>query len=260
MTFDSEAATYDDAFTNTIIGRHLRERVQARLLKHFAPGDRVLELGCGTGEDARLLAQHGIYVTATDASVEMLSVAQSKLVDNPLINFAQIDLANLPDDFDGNYDGVFANFGPLNCISDWQPLAAWLAERVKPGGVVAFGVMAPFCVWEVVWHSIHLEFGTALRRFRNDAAFIPADAGESDAIRIAYPTPSRLTADLALYFEKTHISPLGIALPPSDAFGSIEKRPQVLKFLLRWERRLSGYSQLAMFADHYWIEFQRPGA
>ena len=39
---------------------------------------RVLEIGCGTGEDALFLAQQGIHITATDASEEMLRITREK--------------------------------------------------------------------------------------------------------------------------------------------------------------------------------------
>lgn len=257
MTFDSEAASYDDAFTHTAIGRYLRDRVHERLTNHFSAGDHVLEIGCGTGEDALFLAERGVRVTATDASPEMLHVAQTKAIGHPLVDFAVLDLARLPPDgFTHQYDGAFADFGPLNCIVDWRPLAAWLAQRVKPGGVIAFGVMAPFCLWEMEWHGLHFDFKTAFRRLRKNTTFTPA-GDDATALRIAYPTVKRLTDDFAPFFVRVHLAPLGIALPPSDAFGFVEKRPHLVRFLLRWEERFARHSKLALFADHYWIEFQR---
>lgn len=257
MTFDSEAASYDDAFTHTEIGRYLRGRVHERLSAHFNAGDHVLEIGCGTGEDALFLARRGVRVTATDASASMLDIAQAKTGANSLVEFAALDIAHLPQTgFEGLYDGAFADFGPLNCIADWRLLATWLAGRVKPGGTVAFGIMAPFCLWEMLWHSLHFDFKTAFRRLRHDTTFTPA-GDDQTAVHITYPTVKRLTRDFAPHFERTHLSPLGIALPPSDAFGFIEKRPQLLRILLRLEKQLAQYSRFAMLADHYWIEFQR---
>lgn len=267
MTFDSEAAAYDDAFTHTQIGRYLRGRVHERLAARFKTGDHVLEIGCGTGEDAAFLAGRGVRVTATDASTEMLRVARAKIsatsAPPSLVDFAALDLKALPDDFAlpqaGTYDGAFADFGPLNCITDWRPLAGWLANRVKPGGMVAFGVMAPFCLWEIAWHGLHFDFKTAFRRLRRNTTFTPT-AGDAAAIQITYPTVRRLTQDFTPGFERIHLTPLGIALPPSDAFGFIEKRPQLLRFLLRLESGFADRGQLALFADHYWIEFQRSGS
>lgn len=250
QVFDPLAPTYDAAFTHTQIGQYLRGRVQARLLHHYAPGDHILELGCGTGEDALVLAAHGIRLTATDASPAMLEQARLKAGDHPLLTFARLDLSNLPDEWPAlPCDGAFASFGPANCIADWRPLAAWLADRVRPGAVVGLGVMSPFCLWEIAWHSLHLDFKTAFRRLRADTTF----GGQP----IHYPTVRRLTRDFAPHFERAYIQGLGLFLPPSDVYGVIEKRPNAVKVLSGLERFFTRLSALSMFADHYWIEFRR---
>ena len=97
--FDVAAASYDADFTETQLARWLRETVQAHLSTAFGPGDHVLELGCGTGEDAIWLARRGVRVTATDVSQSMLDVAQRKAAAaglTDLIDFAAIDLSSLP--------------------------------------------------------------------------------------------------------------------------------------------------------------------
>ncbi|MEZ4768408.1 MAG: methyltransferase domain-containing protein [Caldilineales bacterium] len=95
--FDAAAGSYDAEFTGTQLARWLRETVWSVLGETFAPGDRVLELGCGTGEDAVWLAQRGVHVTATDASTAMLDAAQRKAAAvgiSDLIDFAAFDLAS----------------------------------------------------------------------------------------------------------------------------------------------------------------------
>lgn len=267
MAFDTLAPTYDRDFTESPIARYLRGRVHRRLTQHFREGDHVLEFGCGTGEDALFLASKGIHVTATDASEQMLAVARVKAANHPLIQFAHCDIRNLmaglsPAPTNGDlpdeppqYDGVFANFGVLNCLDDWRPLAAWLAERVKPGGAAAFGVMSPLCLWELFWHGLHGNFRTAARRLRGSTTFQPDSNAE--AIVIAYPSVRRLSRDFAPYFQRKRVEPLGLFLPPSDVYGVVEKRPRLLKTLKWLESRTASLPFFAPFADHYWIEFER---
>ena len=76
--FDTVAAEYDAAFTDHVLGRWLRGAVWKHLDAAFQPGDRVLELGCGTGEDALHLAQRGVHVHATDAAETMVHLADQK--------------------------------------------------------------------------------------------------------------------------------------------------------------------------------------
>src|SRR5690606_8773096 len=197
--FDPLASTYDATVSHTAIGRYLRERVWVRLDRHFQPGDHVLELGCGTGEDALHLAGRGVHVLATDASEAMLEVTRAKAQGNPLVTVARLDLRALTpsqieseaeNQFAGfaksplhqmergfrgevsaGFDGAFANFGPVNVLADWQPLAGWLAACVRPGGIVGLGVMGPLCLWEMAWHSLHGDFRTAFRRLNGRATF-----------------------------------------------------------------------------------------
>ncbi len=68
LAFDSLAARYDDLFTRSMIGRAQRGAVWDVLLDTFEPGSHILELNCGTGEDALFLAQHDVSVVACDAS------------------------------------------------------------------------------------------------------------------------------------------------------------------------------------------------
>lgn len=258
--FDALAAGYDRAFTHTVIGRSLRQQVHARLERIFPPGSSALELGCGTGEDALHLAQRGVRVLATDASPRMLDIARGKLAGCPLARVERLDLRSLPQALLSArevalFDGAFSNFGALNCLHDWQPLAAWLAAQIRPGGVAAFGVMSPLCLWEPLWHGLRGDWRTATRRWRQPAAFQPTS--DSEPILIYYPSIRRLTRAFAPAFRRVHVQPLGVFLPTSDAFSAFEKRPRLLNRLLWLDGRLGRARLLASFADHYWIEFQR---
>ncbi|MCC6804339.1 MAG: methyltransferase domain-containing protein [Anaerolineae bacterium] len=239
--FDALAPAYDRDFTASPIARHLRARVHARLDRHFQPGDHVLEFGCGTGEDALHLAGRSVRVTATDVSAAMLAVARAKTADQPLITIQPLDLNALPSDFP-SFDGAFANFGVLNCLTDWHPQAAWLASRLPPGGVAAFGVMSPLCLWEIGWHGLHGDFRTAFRRLRGQTTF--------QSLSIRYPTIHRLTRNFAPHFRRILVEPLGLMLPPSDVYGVIERRPRLLRALTALDKSVSNLSPLALYADH----------
>ncbi len=263
--FDRLAEGYDAAFSHHPIGRFLRGMIQARLAAHFRAGDHVLELGCGTGEDARWLAERGVRVTATDASEAMLSVTRAKCARQSLVEVRRLDLAELQaseNTFTAKtqrnieeWDGAFSNFGATNCLEDWRGAASWLGERIRPGGIVGLGVMSPWCVWETVWHGLHGDWRTGTRRWRRKAPF-QGVAGRT-AITVTYPTIGRLSRDFAPYFERVHVQPLGLFLPPSDVFGVIEKRPQLMRVLMALETRFSQAQILAALADHYWVEFRR---
>src|SRR5690242_21848355 len=76
--FDDLAAAYDATFTASALGRSLRALTWERLDAALAGSRRVLEIGCGTGEDAVHLALRGAEVLATDPSPSMLRIAADK--------------------------------------------------------------------------------------------------------------------------------------------------------------------------------------
>jgi SAM-dependent methyltransferase len=254
--FDALAGDYDRSFTDTLIGRWLRDRAQARLAARYGAGDRVLEIGCGTGVDALFLAQRGVIVTATDASAIMLDAARARISAGLPVTLARLDLNALPaDGFNEHlYDGAFASFGPVNAAADTAALAAWLAARVRAGGVVCLGVMGPLCLWEIGWHALHGDFRTAGRRLGGQAQFTPPGG---PAMTVYYPSVGALTRAFAPWFARVHVASLGLCLPPSDIGGVIERRPRLLRLLTALEARAAGVPVLARLADHYWIEFER---
>jgi ubiquinone/menaquinone biosynthesis C-methylase UbiE len=257
QAFDSLAADYDADFTESIIGRYLRNRVHERLQHHFAPGTQVLELGCGTGEDALWLAKQRVYVTATDSSNEMLRRATQKAGPQPNLSFQQLDLHTwLANDIEANrYEGAFSNFGPLNCLTEWKTLAHNLSKILRPGGIAAFGVMSPACLWEPIWHGLHGNWRTATRRWKKTVTFQPTTPIEG--IQVSYPSIRRLRQDMEPYFECVQVMPLGVFVPPSDVYGAVEKRRWLLDKLLFLEKHLGHHALLAPFGDHYWIEFRK---
>src|SRR5258708_3857802 len=96
LAFDRLARGYDRQWSQTPAGRAQRKGVWRELEKLFHAGDRVIDLGCGTGEDSVWLARRGVEVTAIDPSPEMVRQAQAKGVDASVG-----DLKSLTGTFDG---------------------------------------------------------------------------------------------------------------------------------------------------------------
>lgn len=255
MAFDVAAASYDTDFSYSPIGVWLRQRIHQRLERLFQPNQTVLEIGCGTGEDALWLAQQGLNVVATDASPAMLDIAQRKIAAagaGDRVTYRLLDLNALPlwDDLP-LFDGVFSNFGPLNCTADYTGLRDFLAGQLRVGAKVGFGVMSPFCLWESVWHSAHLDFKTAFRRRKRQQQATLVDGSQ---LAVYYPSPRQLSAALAPTFQRRGVIGVGVWLPPSDSFGVLEARPNLLKWFYRMEKWTAHGWPFRTWADHYWLE------
>jgi SAM-dependent methyltransferase len=239
--FDTVAETYDAAFTETRLARFLRARVWHYLEESFRTGQRVLELGCGTGEDAAWLARRGISVLASDVSPGMLAVAARK-THGLDVELAQLDAADFS--LSGSFDGAFANFGVLNCVSDLRRLAERLP--IRSGGRFVAVAMGPFCAWETAWYLLHGDLARATRRWR------PAHAEIGGArLPVRYPSPHRLARAFEPPFALRSCAGLGALLPPSYLSHLVERWPPALA---RLDARMP-FGQY--WADHYVAVFER---
>jgi SAM-dependent methyltransferase len=101
----------------------------------------VLELGCGTGNDAARLAREGYQVTATDLSAEAIGVARDRF--GHAVRFLIAD-TGLPLPFrDASVDAVMSNVA-LHMFPDGvtHSVFAEIRRLVRPGGLFLFHVNA----------------------------------------------------------------------------------------------------------------------
>lgn len=252
-TFDTLAPTYDADFSERPTARFLRGQVHQRLQPYLDSGAKVLEIGCGTGIDAAFMAESGAHITATDVSEKMLAITQTKLGSRGEVKNLDINALS-HHDFLGRYTLALANFGALNACQDFSALAQWLSERVVTDGVVCMAVMSRFCLWESAWNFLRLYPKRAMRRWRGQATFTPP---EGQPMTVFYPSIKSIEQVFAPWFTVKTRRGLGTALPPSEMFGVIEKRPWLAAKLTRLEGFLWSRAWGSGLADHVWWEMVR---
>ena len=258
--FDAVADQYDEEFTDRRLGRMLRARVQSRLADAFASGSHVLELGCGTGEDAVWLAKRGVRVTGFDASDGMIARARAKADrtgTSDRVTLRRVDLEDLPDDLglsEGSFDGAFSNFGVINCLSDPGELAGTVSRWVRPGGRLVLVVMGPLCPWEVLGYALRGRFRDAFRRAACPRT-MTFRGGRS--LPVWYHSASHVRRAVAPWFRHLDTVGIGVLLPPTDFSALVDRWPSVFESIAAADDRVAGTPPGAWFNDHHLTLFER---
>ncbi|SPE40668.1 Methyltransferase type 11 [Candidatus Sulfopaludibacter sp. SbA3] len=100
------------------------------LLGLLAPraGERILDVGCGTGQLTAEIAAAGAVVTGIDSSEAMVEQARRNA---PGLDFEVHDVCRLP--YREEFDAVFSN-AVLHWVPQAEEAAAAMARSLKPGG------------------------------------------------------------------------------------------------------------------------------
>jgi trans-aconitate methyltransferase len=98
-------------------------------------GERILDLGCGTGHLTRVIADAGAEAVGLDASPEMVERARRE---HPGLAFVEADARTFA--FEPAFDAIFSN-AALHWIGEPEAVAARVAAHLRPGGrfVAEFG-------------------------------------------------------------------------------------------------------------------------
>lgn len=259
--FDTVAHSYDAEFTHTVIGRAQRDVVRSylkRLLSHRPV--RILELNCGTGEDAVWLAGLGHEVTATDKSEQMLEIARRKSLNAGVaIAICQWDMT-MPYPQPGNrFDLIFSNFGGMNCLSpeNLHTLSRQLFNLLAPGGHCIMVVMGNFCLLE----SLHLFFTgkwSSIFRRKNQSA-MPVRMQSGEYVLTWYYHPGQLNHFFSNGYRLMNILPVGVTIPPGYWKGNSRLSRSIIKLLIA-VNPLFRRPLFARISDHFLLHIQKMAA
>jgi len=259
--FDHVADAYDAVFTNSLVGRAQRDSVWKELDRCFHPGQRILELNCGTGVDAVHLAERGVEVLACDVAPRMIRVAlqrrhtvrDAKRVEFRVLATEQIGrLAG-----QGPFDGAFSNFGGLNCVRDLSSVVRDLGSLLKPGATALLCMAGRAVAWEIIWYLGKGNPRKALRRFKHGGTV--GRLAEGVTVEVHYPSARAMAQMFAPKFRLVGLKGVGVAVPPSYLEPLAQSFPRVLKTLAGIDRVLGRVPVVRALADHILLEFQRAG-
>ena len=254
-SFDKAAVNYDEAFTYSEIGKLQRNLVYKQLSKQLDSVQNILEINCGTGEDAIWLARQNFKVTATDISPGMIDAAKNKgNFEN--LSFFMVDINSIATVFQNdNFDLIFSNFGGLNCLSKselekfFQNAASVLSEK----GKLILVIMPKNTLWEQFYFLAKAQFSSVSRRKKGN---ILADV-DGEKVPTYYYNPKDIVNLAQHDFELVAQKPIGFFVPPSYLEPFFKDKKGLLRFLNALENGISNWSFLSKYADHYIITLQK---
>ncbi len=150
--FDPVAAHYDSWY-DTELGS-VSDQVERRLAQSMfkAPGPKVLEIGCGTGQYTSWLIQEGYEVTAVDISREMMALAQKKIAalqetapQTKPVHWRHADITEILAQLE-TYDGIFS-MTAFEFVPEPETVLQKLFNRLNPGGCLLIGLIAGESAW-----------------------------------------------------------------------------------------------------------------
>jgi ubiquinone/menaquinone biosynthesis C-methylase UbiE len=184
--FDAIAPQYHRLWSGTDAGKRQRVEVWRELGRLFRAGDVILDLGCGTGDDAVHLRVLGVRVVGIDSSRQMVRIARDRGVDARHLLIEDISA------LEGPFDGAISNFGALNCVPDLAAVARELGRLVRPEGPIALCFMTRVSLRETAACLLKLQFRKAVRRWSGRATW--------RGINVFYPRASEIRTAFEPWF------------------------------------------------------------
>ncbi len=257
MAFDAAAPEYDVRYEGLRGILRMRSITSHLYLRYFPAGGRLLEINCGTGNDAVFLARHGMKIVATDLSPRMLEEVQKKITMTGLQGVIETQLLpfhRLAELRGTNFDGIYSNLGGLNCTDRLNTVAADLAALVRPEGYFIATVMPPVCLWEICAYLARFQWKNAMRRFSREGTLADLHGGK---VQTYYYSPRAFRTAFAPWFR--HVGTLGVAIftPPPNFVRSYMLLGKRIRFLEKLENHVAAFTPFSSMGDHYVIVLQR---
>ncbi len=149
--FDRLASRYDAWYT-TPLGAfvNIREKEVLFRLADVQPGERALDVGCGTGDYTLALARQGVQAIGIDLAPAMLAVAtrKAKAIGLP-VEYLWGTAETLP--FPAESFNLVVSVTTLEFVNSPPAVVAEMMRVLRPGGRLVVGVLNAWSLWAWVY-------------------------------------------------------------------------------------------------------------
>lgn len=243
--FSIVADFYDEKFSMLPHVRELRERIMNIVANAVIHGGRILDLGCGTGLDARHLAEKGFRVIAADPSNGMLRAAKRRC-NGSSVSLLQIPETSLAPFREHAFDGILSNFGALNCVPDIARTLRDVHDMLRENGVFVLCLINRISLFEIVASLCVGKFSFAFRRLKASGV---ATVG-SASIRLWYHRVHTVKRAAKGKFTVESQFGLNILTPPPSYERAYREHRSLMNHLARFERRIEKLPVISTLGDH----------
>lgn len=250
-SFDAYSKTYDEEFSYSFIGREQRTQVYIHLNKLLPSIHTILEVNCGTGEDAGYFRLKGKNVMASDISREMINAARKKEM-NTGVEFSVLNAVDI-DQIPGHFDLIFSNFGGLNCLtpSELITFSVKAKNKLENGGKLVLVFISSDSWIERLYFILKKK-----NKRRIEGKGVLTTIGREQFYTYYY-SPDYIMEVFSKDFKLLQLKPIGFFIPPSYFENKYAKFKIVFRLLAKLDRLFTNISILSNKADHFYISFEK---
>jgi len=258
--FDSAAEEYDFTISNNYINTWIRAKSIRELLRLTRPGDTLVEIGCGTGAEAVVIARKVAKVIATDISSQMINLLRIKIRAKrlerkitPLLASAA-EVTKITSILNGEKPRIAYSFnGALNCEPRLANFVDGLHSVLADDGYLVCTIRNSLCLSEAISHAAVLQFDRMAPRKSQP---IMVSVGGLD-IPSVYYSPSAFSRFFSGRFMLERLIGLPSILPPAYLSDYAVKFKRISGLLEKFETALSGHFPLNRLGDQTLYVFRK---
>jgi SAM-dependent methyltransferase len=259
--YDQTADSYDRVEGRNAISERVRRTALGAALSRFHPGDRVLEIGCGTGRDAVEMARHGIEVVATDVSPEMAAATLARAKREGVSDLVTVRTlpAAAASGEGGPYDGAYSNGAVLNLEPDLAGVASGLCRTLRPEACAILTAANRLSLFELAVYPLVLRPRKAFRKLGSTVP-IPISRegiGKRYVVPTRFITPAEFRRFFRLGFDLVSLRALQALTPPWNLVDMADRFRAAVDSLERIEYRLAEGRLLRNLGAIYLTVFRR---